>query len=54
MAPGLLVDLSAGGELIGLEVIAPAQVTVGDVNKVLTQFNIEPVEPEELAPLLAA
>ena len=53
-APGLLVDFSASGEPIGLEVIAPTQVTIEDINGALTKLGLEPVEPEEIAPLLAA
>jgi hypothetical protein len=52
--PGLLVDFSSAGELLGLEVVAPTEVTIEDVNAVLTQYGLEPVEPEEVAPLLAA
>ena len=53
-APGLLVDFSANGEPIGLEVIAPTQVTIDDINAALTRLGLEPVEPEEIGPLLAA
>ena len=53
-APGLLVDFSASGEPIGLEVIAPTQVTIEDINGALADLGLEPVEPEEMAPLLAA
>jgi hypothetical protein len=52
--PGLLIDFAASGAPIGLEVTAPDIVTVEDINKTLTRLGLEPVEPEELAPLLAA
>lgn len=54
MTPGLLVDFSSDGQPIGLEVTAPARVTVEDINDALTRLGLEPVEPEEVAPLLAA
>ena len=54
VAPGLLVDFSASGEPIGLEVTAPGKVTIEDINGALTKLGLEPVGPEEIAPLLAA
>ena len=54
MTPGLLVDYSSDGQPIGLEVTAPARVTVEDINDALTRLGLEPVEPEEVAPLLTA
>lgn len=54
MAPGLLMDFASDGQPIGLEVTAPTKVTVEDINAALTRLGLEPVEPEEVAPLLAA
>lgn len=52
--PGLLVDYTASGEPIGLEITAPSQVTVEKVNAVLKQLGLAAMDPGELAPLKAA
>ena len=52
--PGLLVDFSATGEPIGLEIITPTSVTVSQINMVLTKLGRAAVTPEELGPLQAA
>jgi hypothetical protein len=52
--PGLLVDYAAGGEPIGLEITAPGQVTVEEINAVLEKLGRAAMGPEELAPLKAA
>jgi uncharacterized protein YuzE len=51
---GLLVDYAEGGEAIGLEITAPAQVTVEQINVVLHALGQPGIEPGELAPLRAA
>jgi hypothetical protein len=53
-SPGLLVDYADGGEPIGLEITAPSQVTVEQINAVLDKLGLENIDPEELAPLKAA
>ncbi|WDT74361.1 MAG: DUF2283 domain-containing protein [Candidatus Manganitrophus sp.] len=50
-APGLYVDYSAGGKPIGLEITAPAQVTIDQINAMLEQLSLPKISPEELAPL---
>jgi len=52
-APGILVDYAASGEPIGLEITAPHQVTIAQVNAVLTRLGLVAMAPEELAPLHA-
>lgn len=54
MGPGLLVDFDGTGKAIGIEITAPAQVSVEQINAILGQLSIEPIAPEELAPLRAA
>jgi hypothetical protein len=54
VAPGLLADFAADGDVIGVEFTAPASVTVDHVNAVLGQLGVPPLTPEELAPLQAA
>lgn len=54
VAPGILADFAADGNVIGLEFTAPASVTVDHVNAVLGQLGVPPLASEELAPLQAA
>lgn len=54
MAPGVLADFDGAGKPIGIEITAPGQVTVDQVNGVLSQLGAGPITPEELAPLQAA
>ena len=50
----LLVDFAASGAPIGLEILAPASVTVSQINVVLSTLGLAAISPEELAPLRAA
>ena len=52
-APGILVDYAGSGEPIGLEITAPAHVTVEQINAVLAPLGLSAMTPEELAPLRA-
>ena len=52
--PGVLVDFSASGEPIGLEIITLTSVTVSQINVVLSKLGLAAISPEELAPLQAA
>lgn len=54
MAPGVRADFDRAGKAIGLEITAPSQVTVEQVNDVLSRLGAEPIAPEEWAPLRAA
>lgn len=51
---GLLVDYTADGKPIGIEITAPAQVNTADLNRVLTDLHAPPVTNEDIAPLRAA
>jgi uncharacterized protein YuzE len=53
-ASGILVDYASSGEPIGLEITAPAHVTVEHINAVLATLGLSGMTPEELAPLRAA
>lgn len=48
-APGLYIDYSADGKPIGLEITAPAQVTIEQINAMLEQLSLPKIGPEELA-----
>jgi hypothetical protein len=52
-ANGLRLDFDAEGTPIGVEITAPAIVTIAQLNAVLASLGISPLEPEELAPLAA-
>ena len=52
--PGLIVDLSAKGEALGIEITAPSALTVVALNRVLREFGFAPVRRADLAPLRAA
>lgn len=51
---GLLVDYAASGEPIGIEITAPTQVTLEQINAVLDELGLTAADPGELAPLRAA
>jgi hypothetical protein len=51
---GLLVDLTADGRPIGIEIAIPTLVTVEAVNQILTSYGLEPVDSVELSPLRQA
>jgi hypothetical protein len=53
-APGILIDYAGSGEPIGLEITAPAHVTVEQINAVLEVLGLSGMTPEEFAPLRAA
>ena len=52
--PGLVIDLTADGRAIGVEITAPRLVTVAALNRVLRSLGAEPVTGDDLAPLHAA
>lgn len=51
---GLLVDSTADGKPIGIEITAPSQVDVAESNPVLVQLHAPAGTNEEIAPLRAA
>ena len=51
---GMILDINKEGKLIGIELTAPRLVTLGDINKVLEDYGMEPVKEATLKPLLAA
>ena len=53
-APGLVVDLTADGRPIGVEITAPGRVTATALNRALRTLGVPPVSPHDLAPLSAA
>ena len=52
--PGLIVDFTADGKPIGIEITAPGQISLTVINRVLQELGRSPVTQADLAPLLAA
>jgi hypothetical protein len=53
-ASGLLIDFTADGRPIGLEITAPGRVSTDTINRVLTDLGLSPLPEADLAPLRAA
>jgi hypothetical protein len=51
---GLLVDYTAEGKPIDIEITAPAQVRIAELNRVLAHLHVAAVTNEDIAPLRAA
>ena len=51
---GLLVDFSADGRAIGIEIPSPSRLDLTALNAVLVRLGHDPAQPEDLAPLVAA
>lgn len=51
---GLLVDYQSDGRPIGLEITAPGEVTLDQINAVLGRLKLPLLDPQELRPLKAA
>ena len=52
--PGLLIDYTADGRAIGIEITSPTQITLEGMNRALATANQQPVTATDLAPLVAA
>ena len=52
--PEMVLDVNKNGKLIGIELLAPALVTLDAINGVLEEYGLEPLKETDLAPLLAA
>jgi len=54
VAPGLVADYDENGSPIGLEITAPSQVTISEINNALHLLHQLPMPENELLPLKAA
>ena len=54
VAPGLLVDFTAGGQPMGLEITAPGKVSANAINRVLADLGLPPLPDADFSPLKAA
>jgi uncharacterized protein YuzE len=52
--PGLVIDFTAEGQAIGIEITAPSKVSLAAVNAVLKELGQAPASEADLAPVLAA
>ncbi len=52
--PGLVIDFTTEGRAIGIEITAPAKVSLAALNAVLKELGHPPASQADLAPLLAA
>jgi hypothetical protein len=52
--PGLVIDFAADGRAIGIEMTAPAKVSLTALNAVLDELGQPPATEADLAPVLAA
>jgi len=52
--PGLVIDFNRRGKPIGIEITAPARLSVAALNRVLRRFGCTPVRGADLSPLSAA
>ena len=51
---GLFVDYTADGKPMGVEITAPAQVGIAELNRVLADLHVPAVTNADIAPLRAA
>ena len=52
--PGLVIDFTADGQAIGIEITTPAKVSLAALNAVLGELGHPPATQADLAPVLAA
>jgi len=50
---GLLVDYTADGRAIGIEITSPSKFTLDNLNRALQRAKQQPATAQECAPLLA-
>jgi hypothetical protein len=53
-APGLLVDYARDGRPLGIEITAPAKVSLAGINRLLKELGHRPLKRAEISPLRAA
>jgi hypothetical protein len=52
--PGLVIDFGTDGTAIGIEITAPAKVSLAGLNAVLREIGHAPASPADVAPVIAA
>ena len=51
VSPGLIIDLTARGRAIGIEITAPSKVTIAAINRALRSIGASPMTRADLAPM---
>jgi uncharacterized protein YuzE len=51
---GMVLDFNQDGKLIGIELLAPQRITLEAINKILKEYEQEPLKESDLAPIFAA
>ena len=54
VAPGLIMDFHRDGRPIGIEITAPAKISLSVIDRVLRRLGLPAAKRADLAPLLAA
>jgi uncharacterized protein YuzE len=54
ISPEMVIDINKKGQLIGIELLDPARVSLEAINNVLKEYGREPLSESDLAPILAA
>ena len=49
-----MIDFRADGQAIGIEITAPTNVSLAELNGVLRELGHSPASPADLAPVIAA
>jgi uncharacterized protein YuzE len=52
--PGLLIDYSAKGQPLGIEITTPSKLSMAALNRVLKTLGCAPLRREDFSPLRAA
>jgi hypothetical protein len=52
--PGLIIDFTAEGQAIGIEITTPGKISLAALNAVLKELGHAPASEADLAPVLAA
>jgi uncharacterized protein YuzE len=52
--PGLVIDYTAEGRAIGIEITAPAKMSLAALNSILKELGHSPASEADLAPVHAA
>ena len=52
--PGLVIDYSAAGQPLGIEITAPSKLSMAAMNRVLKDLGCAPLRREDFSPLRAA
>lgn len=52
--PEMVLDFNADGDLVGIEILDPHEVSLEAINQILQKHGFSPLSEKTLAPILAA